>query len=67
MTTKIVVDKFDVCHKFGNDLERHSSHIDFVTNDNVSCADFFIFIDYHDSSAELIIKKQIAHIKKGIC
>lgn len=29
---EVVVNKFDVCHKFLNDLERHCRHIDCCTN-----------------------------------
>ena len=63
MASQIVVNEFDVCHKFVNDLECNCRHIDSAITRRVSCEDFVIFIDYNDSSAKLIEEK-LAYIKK---
>ena len=51
---KIVIDKFDVCYKFVNNLDHYvcNRHNCTITH-NVSCEDFTIFIDY-EFSDELI-------------
>lgn len=54
--TKLVIDEFDVCHKFVNNLDRYvCSRYNCAITHNVSCEDFAIFIDY-DFSDELIEK-----------
>ena len=65
MAEKIVVQEFDVCHKFVDDLVRQCRNIDCQIAHNVSCDDFIIYIDYNNSSAKLI-DKEIAYIKKGL-
>ena len=53
---KLVIDEFDVRHKFVNNLNRYvCNRYNFTITHNVSGEDFAIFIDY-DFSDELIEK-----------
>ena len=45
MAEKIVVQEFDVCHKFVDDLVRQCRNIDCEITHNASCDDFIIYID----------------------
>lgn len=45
MAEKIVVQEFDVCHKFVDDLVRQCRNIDREITHNASCDDFIIYID----------------------
>lgn len=62
MAEKIVVEEFNVCYKFADDLVRRCRNIDCRITHNVSCDDFVIFIDYNNYSAKLI-DKEISFLK----
>lgn len=64
MAWKIVVNEFDACYKFVDELKRYyCRNIDCSITHNVSSEDFAIFIDYNDSSTKAI-ERIIVYIKK---
>lgn len=66
MAWKIVVNEFDACYKFVDELKRYyCRNIDCSITHNVSSEDFVIFIDYNDSSTKAI-ERIIVYIKKHI-
>ena len=62
MAEKIVVEEFDVCQKFVDNLVRCCCNIG-SQKTHVSCDDFVIFINCNNSSAKLI-NKEIIYNKK---
>ena len=62
MAEKLVVEEFDVCHKFVNDLLFHCQNTDCAILHNFFCDEFVIFIDFNYSSSKLI-NKEIMYIK----
>ena len=61
-----VADEFFACDKFVNNLEHHYRHIDCSISHPVSYEKFKIFINYNDSSVNLI-EKEMMYIKKSLC
>lgn len=61
-----VADEFFACDKFVNNLEHHCRHIDCSISHPVSYEKFKIFINYNDSSVNLL-EKEMMYIKKSLC